>query len=52
MKMKKKDLEAIQKKVDQKIKAIERACKSLRHTLHELEEDLGLKPLGGGGSDK
>jgi len=48
-----KELAAIQKTVDLKLKALERACKGLRHTLHELEESFpGLKPLGGGGSDK
>lgn len=49
----KKELEAIQKNVDLKLKALERVCKGLRHTLHELEESFpGLKPLGGGGGDK
>ena len=48
-----KELEAIQKKADQKINAAEHALKSLRHILHELEESFpGLKPLGGGGTGK
>lgn len=49
----KKELETIQKNVDLKLKAIERACKGLRHCLHELEESFpGIMPLGGGGTGK
>ncbi len=34
-------------------RSIARAAKRIRHNLHELEESFpGLKPLGGGGSDK
>jgi len=48
-----KELEALRKKVDRDLAVIDRASKRVRHNLHELEESFpGLKPLGGGGSDK
>lgn len=49
----KKEAKAIQIKLDKYLKTMERVCKGMRHTLHELEESFpGIKPLGGGGSDK
>jgi len=49
----KKEAVAIQTKLDKYLQTMERAIKGMRHTLHELETSFpGIKPLGGGGTDK